>query len=52
MARKSGQVRFGLQLLAPAMADDRLYNAAAGLERLLVDSWGAPLIDRAPEVTA
>ncbi len=42
----------GLQLLAPAMADDRLYNAAAGLERLLVDSWGAPLIDRAPEVTA
>lgn len=42
----------GLQFLAPAMADDRLYNAAAGLERLLVDSWGGPLIDRAPEVTA
>jgi aspartyl-tRNA(Asn)/glutamyl-tRNA(Gln) amidotransferase subunit A len=38
----------GLQLMAPATADERLYNAAAGLERLLVDAWGQPLIDRAP----
>lgn len=41
----------GLQLLAPATADERLYNAAAGLERLLVDSWGQPLISRAPELS-
>ncbi len=46
------QMPVGLQFLAPQQADDRLYNAAAGLERLLVDSWGQPLIDRAPEVHA
>ncbi|WP_226344516.1 Asp-tRNA(Asn)/Glu-tRNA(Gln) amidotransferase subunit GatA [Agilicoccus flavus] len=41
----------GLQVLAPAMADDRLYTVAAALERDLVDAWGAPLLDRAPEVS-
>ncbi|MGJ9422876.1 Asp-tRNA(Asn)/Glu-tRNA(Gln) amidotransferase subunit GatA [Aeromicrobium sp. CF3.5] len=46
------QMPVGLQFLAPQQADDRLYNAAAGLERLLVDTWGQPLIDRAPEVHA
>ncbi len=46
------QMPVGLQFLAPQQADDRLYNAAAGLERLLVDTWGRPLIDRAPEVHA
>jgi aspartyl-tRNA(Asn)/glutamyl-tRNA(Gln) amidotransferase subunit A len=34
----------GVQLLAPLMADDRLYNAAAALERLLLDRWGGPLV--------
>ncbi len=38
----------GFQFLAPAKADDRLYNAAAALEALLEDSWGGPLLDRAP----
>jgi len=38
----------GMQFLAPATADDRLYNAAAALERLLEDRWGGPLLDRAP----
>jgi aspartyl-tRNA(Asn)/glutamyl-tRNA(Gln) amidotransferase subunit A len=33
----------GVQLLAPLMADDRLYNAAAALERLLQSEWGGPL---------
>ncbi len=33
----------GFQLLAPLQADDRLYNAAAALERLLLDRWGGPL---------
>jgi len=33
----------GVQFLAPLMADDRLYNAAAALERLLQAQWGGPL---------
>jgi len=42
----------GFQLLAPALADDRLYRVGAALERLLQDSWGAPLLDRAPALAA
>lgn len=38
----------GLQFLAPATADERLYNAAAALEGLLEDRWGGALLDRAP----
>ena len=38
----------GLQVLAPAMADDRCYNVAAALERELVTAWGGPLLDRIP----
>ena len=34
----------GFQLLAPAMADDRLYNAGAALERLLEEKWGGPIL--------
>ena len=40
----------GVQFLAPALADDRLYNAGAALERLLVDKWGTHLIGQAPEL--
>jgi len=40
----------GLQFLAPATADDRLYNAAAALEALLENTWGGPLLGRAPEL--
>jgi aspartyl-tRNA(Asn)/glutamyl-tRNA(Gln) amidotransferase subunit A len=32
------------------MADDRLYNAGAALERLLQEQWGGPILDRAPEL--
>ena len=39
----------GVQFLAPLMADDRLYNAAAALERLLLDKWGGPLLPPAVE---
>ncbi|WP_405375878.1 MULTISPECIES: Asp-tRNA(Asn)/Glu-tRNA(Gln) amidotransferase subunit GatA [unclassified Microbacterium] len=38
----------GIQFLAPAREDARLYRVGAALEALLVDSWGAPLLDRAP----
>ena len=33
----------GVQFLAPLQADDRLYNAAAALERMLQEQWGGPL---------
>ena len=38
----------GFQLLAPAMADDRLYNAGAALERLLEEKWGGTILSQAP----
>jgi len=38
----------GFQFLAPATADDRLYNAAAALEALLEDKWGGALLGQAP----
>jgi len=38
----------GVQFLAPAMADDRLYRVGAVLERLLEEQWGGPLLDQAP----
>ena len=34
----------GVQVLAPLMADDRLYNTGAALERLLLEEWGGPLV--------
>jgi aspartyl-tRNA(Asn)/glutamyl-tRNA(Gln) amidotransferase subunit A len=40
----------GIQLLAPARADERLYRVGAALESLLLKSWGGPLLDRAPEL--
>ena len=42
----------GFQVLAPAMADDRLYAVGAALEARLLDRWGGPLLDRAPDLTA
>jgi aspartyl-tRNA(Asn)/glutamyl-tRNA(Gln) amidotransferase subunit A len=38
----------GLQVMAPAMADDRLYRVGAALERALEATWGGPLLDRIP----
>jgi aspartyl-tRNA(Asn)/glutamyl-tRNA(Gln) amidotransferase subunit A len=38
----------GFQVLAPALADDRLYRVGAALESLLEKEWGGPLLDRAP----
>jgi aspartyl-tRNA(Asn)/glutamyl-tRNA(Gln) amidotransferase subunit A len=40
----------GFQILAPATADDRLYRVGAALEAALLDRWGAPLLDKAPEL--
>ena len=40
----------GFQILAPQRADDRLYRAGAVLEAALEETWGAPLLSRAPEL--
>ena len=42
----------GFQILAPAMADDRLYRVGAALEQLLAAQWGKPLLAGAPELVA
>jgi aspartyl-tRNA(Asn)/glutamyl-tRNA(Gln) amidotransferase subunit A len=34
----------GFQVLAPALADDRLYRVGAALEALLEKEWGSPLL--------
>ena len=36
----------GIQFLAPAMADDRLYNVGAALEAMLLDQWGSPILSK------
>ncbi len=41
----------GFQILAPALADDRLYRVGAALESALASKWGGPLLDRAPDLT-
>ncbi|MCG7307910.1 Asp-tRNA(Asn)/Glu-tRNA(Gln) amidotransferase subunit GatA [Brachybacterium sp. ACRRE] len=41
----------GIQFLAPARADERLYRVGGALEALLEESWGGPLLDRAPALT-
>jgi aspartyl-tRNA(Asn)/glutamyl-tRNA(Gln) amidotransferase subunit A len=38
----------GFQVLAPALADDRVYRVGAALEALLQQEWGGPLIAKAP----
>jgi aspartyl-tRNA(Asn)/glutamyl-tRNA(Gln) amidotransferase subunit A len=38
----------GFQIMAPPMADDRLYLVGAALEAALVDHWGHLLADEAP----
>ena len=40
----------GLQIIAPAMADDRLYNVGAAIERELLSKWGGPILGMAPEL--
>ena len=36
----------GLQVIAPPMADDRLYRVGGALERSLTADWGGPLLAR------
>jgi aspartyl-tRNA(Asn)/glutamyl-tRNA(Gln) amidotransferase subunit A len=41
----------GIQIMAPARADDRLYKLGATLERLLEEKWGHTLLSQAPSLS-
>lgn len=38
----------GFHVMAPPLADDRLYQVGAALERVLEKNWRGPLLDRIP----
>ena len=40
----------GLHVMAPALADDRLYRIGAAVEQAFASAWGGPLLDRVPEL--
>jgi len=40
----------GLQIMAPTLADDRLYRVGAAVEAALRDRWGHLLIEEAPQL--
>jgi len=40
----------GVQVMAPALADDRVYRVGAALEDALTARWGGPLLADAPEL--
>ncbi|MEQ6902342.1 Asp-tRNA(Asn)/Glu-tRNA(Gln) amidotransferase subunit GatA [Nocardioides sp. YIM 152588] len=42
----------GFQILAPALADDRLYRVGAALEAAVTAAAGGPILDKLPEVQA
>jgi aspartyl-tRNA(Asn)/glutamyl-tRNA(Gln) amidotransferase subunit A len=42
----------GLHVMAPPLADDRLYRVAAAVEAAFVSRWGHPLLDEAKGLLA
>ncbi|MCB4208029.1 Asp-tRNA(Asn)/Glu-tRNA(Gln) amidotransferase subunit GatA [Arthrobacter sp. UM1] len=42
----------GVQFLAPATEDARMYRAGAALEKLLEEKWGGPLLGKIQDLTA
>jgi aspartyl-tRNA(Asn)/glutamyl-tRNA(Gln) amidotransferase subunit A len=40
----------GLQIMAPVLADDRVYRVGAVVETALRDRWGGPLLAKAPQL--
>jgi len=42
----------GLQVMAPTLADDRLYRVAAAVEAAFADRWGHPLLNEAKGLNA
>ncbi len=41
----------GLQIMAPVLADDRVYRVGAAVEAALEQRWGGPLLAQAPPLT-
>jgi aspartyl-tRNA(Asn)/glutamyl-tRNA(Gln) amidotransferase subunit A len=41
----------GLQIMAPVLADDRLYRVGAAVEAAFLERWGGPILQSAPELT-
>ena len=41
----------GFQIMAPALADDRVYQVGAALEQALETRWGKPLLADIPDLT-
>ncbi|HEY5822691.1 MAG TPA: Asp-tRNA(Asn)/Glu-tRNA(Gln) amidotransferase subunit GatA [Propionibacteriaceae bacterium] len=41
----------GFQVMAPPLADDRLYRVGAALERSLTATWGGALLDQIKEIS-
>ena len=40
----------GLHVMAPVLADHRLYRVGAAVEAAYLDRWGGPLLSRASEL--
>ena len=40
----------GLQIMAPTLADERVYRVGAAVEAALGDGWGHPLLEEAPSL--
>lgn len=40
----------GFQVLAPVLADDRLYRVGAAVEAALTERWGGPILAKAPSL--
>ncbi len=40
----------GFQIMAPTLADDRLYRVGAAVEAAFLDRWGHPLLEEVPEL--
>ncbi len=41
----------GLHVMAPVLADDRLYRVGAAIEQAFAGAWGGTLLNQAPELT-
>ncbi|HEU4541212.1 MAG TPA: Asp-tRNA(Asn)/Glu-tRNA(Gln) amidotransferase subunit GatA [Jiangellaceae bacterium] len=40
----------GLHVMAPVLADDRLYRIGAAVEQAFASAWGGPLLDQVPDL--
>ena len=50
--RREDGLPVGLQIMAPALADDRCYRVGAAVEAAFGSRWGGPLLSRATRATS